>query len=78
MNLYIKNLADECEDDKLREEFSPFGTITSAKVCGYARLSFRGKRDKCSLYNEFNFSGFSGNQRAVRCMVGPKAWQGWE
>ena len=31
MNLYIKNLADTIDDDKLRAEFEPFGTITSAK-----------------------------------------------
>src|SRR5262249_36855275 len=32
VNLYIKNLADEIDDEKLRELFAPFGTITSAKV----------------------------------------------
>lgn len=32
VNLYIKNLDDEIDDEKLRELFSPFGTITSAKV----------------------------------------------
>jgi polyadenylate-binding protein len=32
MNLYIKNLVDEVDDDKLRAEFEPYGTITSAKV----------------------------------------------
>lgn len=32
MNLYIKNLADEVTDDQLREEFAPYGTITSHKV----------------------------------------------
>jgi polyadenylate-binding protein len=32
VNLFIKNLDDSIDDEKLREEFSPFGTITSAKV----------------------------------------------
>ncbi len=32
VNLYIKNLEDTIDDEKLRKEFSPYGTITSAKV----------------------------------------------
>lgn len=32
MNLYIKNLSDGVDDDKLRQEFAAHGTITSAKV----------------------------------------------
>jgi polyadenylate-binding protein len=32
-NLYVKNLDDSIGDDKLKELFSPFGSITSCKVC---------------------------------------------
>ncbi|GAB1291094.1 Polyadenylate-binding protein [Apodemus speciosus] len=32
VNLYIKNLDDTIDDDRLRKEFSPFGSITSVKV----------------------------------------------
>ncbi|KAJ6264349.1 nucleolin [Drechslerella dactyloides] len=32
VNLYVKNLDDEIDDERLRQEFSPYGTITSAKV----------------------------------------------
>lgn len=36
VNLYIKNLDDSLGDDKLRELFSEFGTITSCKVCKHS------------------------------------------
>lgn len=32
VNLYVKNLDDSINDEKLRKEFSPYGMITSAKV----------------------------------------------
>ena len=32
VNLYIKNLEDDFDDEKLRSEFEPFGTVTSCKV----------------------------------------------
>lgn len=38
VNLYIKNLDDSIGDEKLKELFSDFGTITSFKVCSHASL----------------------------------------
>lgn len=40
LNLYVRNLDDAIDDERLRREFSSFGTITSAKVLfsGYTFL----------------------------------------
>jgi polyadenylate-binding protein len=32
VNLYLKNIPEEYDDERLREEFSAFGTITSCKI----------------------------------------------
>lgn len=32
INLFVKNLDDDIDDERLRQEFSSFGTITSAKI----------------------------------------------
>lgn len=32
VNLYLKNIPEEYDDERLREEFAPFGTITSCKI----------------------------------------------
>jgi polyadenylate-binding protein len=43
MNLYVKNLPDDMDDDKLREEFSVCGTITSARVGGQGGMRIQGQ-----------------------------------
>ncbi|CAG8691147.1 1633_t:CDS:2, partial [Acaulospora colombiana] len=32
VNLYVKNIDDDWDDEKLRAEFEPYGTITSSKI----------------------------------------------
>lgn len=42
VNLYVKNLEDGIDSDKLREVFAPFGTITSARVMTDEQQKSRG------------------------------------
>ena len=58
VNLYVKNLDDEIDDDALRKEFEPFGTITSAKVM---------KEDSKS--KGFGFVCFSVPEEAVKAVT---------
>jgi RNA recognition motif-containing protein len=44
MNLYVKNLADEVDDDALRELFANSGTITSCKVSKGVKARLTGIR----------------------------------
>lgn len=47
-NLYVKNLDDGISDDKLKELFSQFGTITSCKV---PTTFFNTAKCLCTLFN---------------------------
>uniref|UniRef100_F7E640 Polyadenylate-binding protein n=1 Tax=Monodelphis domestica TaxID=13616 RepID=F7E640_MONDO len=61
VNLYIKNLDDTINDEHLRKEFSPFGTITSAKVMmengrskGFGFVCFSSSKDAAKASREMN------------------------
>ncbi|KAF3615680.1 Polyadenylate-binding protein 2 [Capsicum annuum] len=58
LNLYIKNLDDSINDDKLKELFSPFGTITSCKVM----------RDPSGVSKGSGFVAFSTPEEASRAV----------
>ncbi|RDB21117.1 Polyadenylate-binding protein, cytoplasmic and nuclear [Hypsizygus marmoreus] len=59
VNLYIKNLEDDVDDDKLRAEFEPFGTVTSCKVM----------RDDRGASKGFGFVCFSSPDEATKAVA---------
>ncbi|XP_078093036.1 embryonic polyadenylate-binding protein-like [Mustelus asterias] len=61
VNLYVKNLDDGIDDDCLRKEFSPYGTITSAKVMteaghskGFGFVCFSSPEEATKAVTEMN------------------------
>lgn len=63
VNLYVKNLDDSVGDDLLREEFAPYGTITSARVMkdmkdgrskGFGFVCFSTPEESTLAVNEMN------------------------
>ncbi|KAK7259908.1 hypothetical protein RIF29_25523 [Crotalaria pallida] len=64
-NLYVKNLGDSVGDEKLRELFSDFGTITSYKLV---------MRDPHRISRGSGFVAFSTPEEANRALGEMNAW----
>lgn len=58
VNLYVKNLGDDIEDERLNREFSKYGKITSAKVM----------RDHNGKSRGFGFVCFTTNEEATKAV----------
>ncbi|KAI9294124.1 polyadenylate binding protein [Neoconidiobolus thromboides FSU 785] len=59
VNLYVKNLDDNIDDEKLREAFTPYGTITSCKVMS----------DDKKVSKGFGFVAFSTTEEASKALA---------
>eukprot|EP01113_Clastostelium_recurvatum_P034583 TRINITY_DN470_c0_g1_i5.p1 TRINITY_DN470_c0_g1~~TRINITY_DN470_c0_g1_i5.p1 ORF type:complete len:632 (+),score=195.18 TRINITY_DN470_c0_g1_i5:320-2215(+) len=59
VNLYVKNLEDNVDDEKLRAEFAAYGTITSSKVMSDEKAASKG----------FGFVCFSSPEEATRAVT---------
>merc|ERR1712050_231900 len=74
VNLYVKNLDDSITDDLLREHFSQFGSITSAKVMTDTDLEGRRKeggdgKDNTTRSKGFGFVCFSSPEEATKAVT---------
>ena len=59
LNLYVKNLDDSVDDERLKVEFSVFGTITSARIM----------RDEAGTSRGFGFICFSDGAEATKAVT---------
>ncbi|KAI1314570.1 Protein phosphatase PP2A regulatory subunit B [Mortierella claussenii] len=69
VNLYIKNLDDDIDDDKLRQEFSVYGVITSAKVMRDEKLGAEGEEGSKGPSKGFGFVCFSSPDEATKAVT---------
>ncbi|KAG2232979.1 hypothetical protein INT48_001042 [Thamnidium elegans] len=60
VNLYVKNLDDDVDDDRIRQEFSVYGVITSAKIM---------RDEKTGTSRGFGFVCFSSPEEATRAVT---------
>lgn len=58
VNLYVKNLEDDMDEEKLQAEFAPFGTITSCKIM----------KDDKGVSRGFGFVCFSAPDEATKAV----------